>query len=93
MSVTVEIYKNDEPDDDYYGRHIVDQNNVVGHALVLVVKKENGDLDVERIIGINADSAEDNAVAGDFIKTVEKKLAEIFEPVEEPKQAKIWVPE
>jgi hypothetical protein len=68
----------------------VDQGHVIGHALVLVVKKDNGDLDVERIIGVNADSAEENAIAGDFIKKVEAKLAEIFEPVPE---AKLWIPE
>jgi len=63
---------------------------VVGHALVLIVKTSDGGLDVDRVIGVNADSAEDNQVVGDFIKKVESKLAEIFEPEPQPK---IWTPE
>jgi hypothetical protein len=67
-------------------------DNVVGHALVLVTKLDDGGLDVSRVIGVNADSAEDNQIVGDFIKKVEDKLAEIFEPEKVP-EAKLWVPE
>jgi len=97
MSVLIKILHEQDAEGKEYGepllydpRLIEEVANVVGHALVLVAKKPNGDLDVERIIGINSDSAEDNAVAGDFIKTVEKKLAELFEPTPEP--SKLWVP-
>lgn len=86
MSVNVHLVSKDKTNE---FNDVEIYRNVVGHALVLVVKKDNGDLDVERIIGINADSAEENAIAGDFIKKVEAKLAEIFEPVPE---AKLWIP-
>ena len=69
----------------------VDICSVVGHAIVLVVKGPNDFLDVERIIGVNADSAEDNQIVGDFIRKVEAQLAEIFEPEVEP-APKIWTP-
>jgi len=64
--------------------------NVVGHALLAVVKNKDGGLTVERVVGVNADSAEDNQIVGDFIKQVESKLAELF-PEEE--ESKIWIPE
>ena len=67
----------------------VDISSVVGHALILVVKNADG-LNVERIVGVNATSAEDNQIVGDFIKQVESKLAELF-PEEE--ESKIWIPE
>ena len=97
MSVAVKVWNEQDAEGKEFGevlrgdgRLVSDFNGVVGHALVLVIKKEDGGLDVERVVGVNADSVEDNAVVTDFIKTVESKLAELFDPVPEP--SKIWVP-
>jgi len=98
MSVHIKILHEQDADGKEYGepafhdaRIISETRNVVGYSLVLVIKKPDGGLDVERVFAVNADSVEDDAVVTDFIKTVEAKIGEIFEPVSEP--SKIWVPE
>ena len=84
MSIQLELYQDSKELPEIY-------RYVVGHVIVAVVKTSDGSLDVERVVGVNADSAEDNQIVGDFIKKIEAKLAEMFEPVPEP--SKIWVPE
>ena len=97
MSIQVKIWNEQDVEDREFGESLVGDGrlvssfgSVVGHSLVLVVKKEDGSLDVERVFEVNADSAEDNQIVTDFVKSVESKLAELFEPVPEP--SKIWVP-
>jgi hypothetical protein len=99
MSVRIDILHEQDADGKEYGepafdtgRTITTTRNVVGHVLVTVVKKEDGGLDVERVAGVNADSAEDNQIVTDFIKQVEAKVAELFPEDEQPKPM-IWVPE
>ena len=87
MSALIEIYNSQDSWESK--RKYLSLGHVVGHALLVVVKNEDGGLNVERILGVNADSAEDNQIVGDFIKQVESKLAELF-PEETPK---IWTPE
>lgn len=82
MAIQISIGTSDIDHADYY--------TAVGHAIVIVVKGKDGSLDIVREVGINADSAEDNQIVGDFIHQVEDKLAEIFDAKEEPK---IWTPE
>lgn len=70
---------------------VVDRfENVVGHVLVAVIKTSDGGLDVERIVGVNADSAEDSQIVGDFIKQANDKLSDLFP--EQKEQPKIWAP-
>jgi hypothetical protein len=88
MSLAIEIAAPGVWEHSAYAFH----KNVVGHALVLVKKTDDGGLDVDRVIGVNADNAEDNQIVGDFIKKVEAKLAEIFEPEPVPEPSKLWVP-
>ena len=97
MSVQVKIWNEQDVEGREFGevllgdgRLVSSFSGVVGHALVLVLKKEDGSLDVERVFEVNADSAEDNQIVTDFVKSVESKLAELFEPV--PESSKIWVP-
>ena len=69
-------------------------DNVIGHVLVAVVKKSDGGLDVERVVGVNADSVEDSQIVGDFIKQVNDKISDLFSQKEEPTLAHqiLWIP-
>lgn len=66
-------------------------DNVVGHAIIAVIKQDDGGLTVERILGVNADIETDSQVVGDFIKQADQKLGELF-PEEQP-APKIWTPD
>ena len=66
--------------------------NVIGRVLALVVKSEDGEITLERDISVDADNAEDNALAEATVKVIEAKLNEAFpDPNKEP-ESKIWVP-
>lgn len=76
------IIKSDDGNEDF--------SSVVGYALIVVTATEDGGLNIDRRLAVHASTKEDSQVVGDFIKTADAKLSELF-PEEE--QSKIWVPE
>ena len=63
---------------------------VIGHVLALVVKGEDGSITLERVIAVNADSAEDNQLAEATVKAIEAKLNEAFPDPNKQEPSKLW---
>jgi len=92
MAVWVDVYKDEEPDDDYYGNCVFSQENVIGRVLALVVRQSDGSVTLERDIAVSADNAEDNELAEATVKAIEEKLNEAFPDPNKPQTPKLWVP-
>lgn len=73
--------------------NIVDDHSVVGYSIVVVVKTQDGGLDVNRYFHVQDNwNEEDKQVATDFLKKAEDKLSELF-PEEAAPESKLWVPD
>lgn len=76
----------------YPDRSAVVHTNVIGHALVYVVKHADDSITLEREFSVNADSYADNELVENVIKDIEFKIGEIFPDPNKPEPSKLWVP-
>lgn len=90
MPVCVEVYREELPDENYYGTCVYEQENVIGRVLALVVKHPDGGITLERDVAVSADNAEDNELAEATVKAIEAKLNEAFPDPNQ--QSTLWVP-
>lgn len=92
MSVTIEIFPKDYGKQDSYEHPVYE--NIIGHVIAMVIKGEDGSVTLERLVAVNADTAEDNELAESVVKTIERKLNEAFpDPNQQVPEPKLWVPE
>ena len=66
--------------------------NVIGYVIAAVVKQPDGGVSLERSIAVYADNFEDNQLAEETVKAIEKKLNEAFPDPNKPQTPKLWVP-
>jgi hypothetical protein len=91
MSALIEIYNSQ----DSWEKRSPDlsQGSVIGYVLAAVVKKgDTGEITLERVISVSADSFEDNELSESVVKTIERKLNEAFPDPNKPEPSKLWVP-
>lgn len=85
MSVAIAVLKaQEEP--------IGSFENVIGYVIAAVVKQSDGAVTLEREISVYADSQEDNDLAEQVVKDIEKALESVFPDPNKSAPSKLWIP-